>query len=125
MRRSIVGAALIAVAAFVGGCSAEEPAPAPETTTEAPAADGEPIRAAFEAANKAEPWYGDVAELQLDGLAVIVRADVDEPTALDVCEAAYSAAESSKVEFRSVAVRSADDSTLASRNKLDGAAACE
>ena len=84
---------------------------------------------AFDAVNQAAPWYGQVKSVELDGKAVIVwttLGESDADTALSMCEAAYSAGETSGTDFVSVAVRTEDNSTtLASRNKLANHTACQ
>jgi hypothetical protein len=131
VRRWTVGAALL-VAALSAGC-ASEPEPAAPPAEPTPVADepavvnDKPLRDAFSAANKGAAWFGSVDRVQLDGRAVIVWTTLveEDATAREVCEAAYAAAGKSRVDFQSVAVRSADDSTLAHRNELAGDVACQ
>jgi hypothetical protein len=101
---------------------------APQQASSEPAGRDHPLHEAFTAANKSASWFGSVDNVQLDGRAVIVRTTLgegEEATARKVCEAAYLVASASKVVFQSVAVRTADDSTLAHRSKLSGDAACK
>lgn len=101
---------------------------APREAPSAPADDGGPLYDAFTAANKSAAWFGSIDGVLLDGRAVIVRTSLgegEEATARKVCEAAYAVASASKIVFQSVAVRTADDATLAARSKLAGDVACQ
>lgn len=132
MRHASVAVAVV-VGLVVAGCSSKPDAPPAESSTttaeQAAASDGGPVRDAFEAANKTAPWFGQVSSVKLDGKGIVVLTtltDADTDTALAVCEAAYSAGETSGVDFVSVGVRTADGgSTLASRNKLAGHVSCQ
>jgi predicted small lipoprotein YifL len=124
------------VAAVITGCgnkagpsdSPDADAGAPQQASSKPAGGGEPLHDAFIAANKSAAWFGAIDQVKLDDRAVIVRTTLgegDEATARKVCEAAYVTASASKVVFQSVAVRTADDATLAHRSKLSGDVACK
>jgi hypothetical protein len=100
---------------------------APQQVASEPAGGGHPLQEAFTTANKGAAWFGAIDSVQLDGRAVIVRTTLsegEEATARKVCEAAYLVASTTKLVFQSVAVRTADDSTLAQRSKLSGDIAC-
>ncbi len=131
MRLALV--AVTATATFglvVAGCSSGSETPSDQssskpTTGQAATPGGGPVADAFNSANGSASWFAQVKGVTLDGQAVIVRTTLtDANTALAVCEAAYTAGEASGTDFVSVGVRDADDSTLASRNKLSKDPAC-
>lgn len=134
IRRVLPVSLAFVFAVSLAACGSEEPKPTPPRTPAAPVAEttanadaGKAVSDAFTAANSGAAWFGKVERVEMDGLAVRVRTTLGKPdagTAHDVCEAAFSAAKGSKVEFQSVAVRSADDRTLSSRNTLTGDASC-
>jgi hypothetical protein len=129
----VVVALVAAVATGCGDKSGPSGSPAtnagaPQQASSEPVGGGSPLYEAFTAANKNASWFGSIDSVQLDGRAVIVRTTLsagEEATARKVCEAAYIVASASKVVFQSVAVRTADDSTLAHRSKLSGDVACK
>lgn len=138
-RRVPASAAILAALCLSAACGSQvdpAPAPAPAPTSAAPVeqpkqaagAGTTPLRDSFNAANSSASWADKVKSIQLDGSAVIVISNLtksDKTTTRAICEAAYKAAKDSKVEFLGIAVRSADDSTLAHRNDKYGPAACE
>lgn len=130
MRRAFLAGATVSVLA-IAGCGTEEAPPPADPTTTAEAATGTdsgPVREEFDAANKTAPWFGSVTSVKLDGRAVVVVTSLTEAetdTALAVCEAAYSAGQTAAVDMASVAVRTADDSSLAWRNIAAGHTACQ
>ncbi|WP_410591121.1 hypothetical protein [Amycolatopsis sp. lyj-23] len=115
-----------------GSSDTQAPASAPvqtATTAAEPAADtSTALVDNFTAATKGQTWAGKVSAVKLDGKAVIVWSTftkTDKAATVAACEAATKAARDTKTDFQSVAVRSADDSTLAHQNEKYGPKQCE
>ncbi|MEV6908060.1 hypothetical protein [Amycolatopsis sp. NPDC051071] len=131
LRRFAASAAAFAALFLTAACGAETataPAPSVPPASSAPAADTPAaLRDIFTAATKSAPWAAKVSQITLDGRAVIVATSLtktDKAASTAVCEAALKAAKDTKVDFQSVAVRSADDRTLAHQNQ-GGPTQCE
>jgi len=132
-RRTALAAALagLCLTAACGTDASHGPAtpPGPSSAQTTPAADaGNRLRESFTAAAKSAPWAGQVSGIKLDGRAVIVATSLtkaDKVTAKAVCEGALKTAKDTGTDFASVAVRSADDRTLAHQNEAAGQKQCE
>ena len=96
--------------------------PAPGTSA-APASD---LEAAFAAAAGEEDWYGDVTGVDSDDDTVLVTTDLlpGDEAAVEVCEAAFDAAESTGITEPSVEVHDADGDTIAQRDTAAGDEGC-
>ncbi|MFE0020501.1 hypothetical protein [Amycolatopsis sp. NPDC059021] len=131
---AVLAACLLGLAA---GCTNQpsEPSPTsapaqtpPSAPADQPANTGTALRDAFTAASKSAPWASKVSGIKLDGRGVIVTSALtkaDKATSKSICEAALKVAKDTKTDFQSVAVRSADDSTLAHQNEAYGPKRCE
>jgi hypothetical protein len=128
MRRTALVLALAAVTLTACGGAAEQPTTSSAApVTETAEAGSQKLSDAFSTATASQPWSTNVERVELDGKAVIVRSKLAKDAgaeAVPMCEAAWTAAETAAVEFQSVTVRSADDSSIASRNKLRDEASC-
>ncbi|RSN58864.1 hypothetical protein DMH01_22930 [Amycolatopsis sp. WAC 04182] len=132
VRRFAASVAVFAGLCLTAACGAETttaPVPSAPPVSSAPAADTPAaLRDAFTAAAKSAPWADKVSQITVDGRAVIVATSLtktDKAASTAVCEAALKAAKDTKTDFQSVAVRSADDRTLAHQNETAGPKQCE
>jgi len=102
------------------GEGAETPAPG---TSAAPASD---LEAAFATAAGEEDWYGDVTGVDTDDDTVLVTTDLlpGDEAAVEVCEAAFDAAETTGLASPNVLVRDADGETIAQRDTAAGDEGC-
>jgi hypothetical protein len=98
----------------------ETPAPG---TSAAPASD---LEAAFAAAAGEEDWFGDVTGVDTDDDTVLVSTDLlpGDEAAVEVCEAAFDAAESTGITSPRVLVRDTDGETIAQRDTAAGDEGC-
>jgi hypothetical protein len=103
-----------------GGEGSETPAPG---TSAAPASD---LEAAFATAAGQEDWYGDVTGVDTDDDTVLVTTDLlpGDEAAVEVCEAAFDAAETTGLAAPNVLVRDADGETIAQRDTAAGDEGC-
>jgi len=114
-------ATAVAVLAL-GGCAGGPAVPSPTPTV---GFDwGGAMTEAFTAANAGAPWFSEVRSLTVEGKAVVVTsslAEDDRAAALEMCAAASTVAQVSGQGYTSVAVRTADGTTLAHRDDPDTA----
>jgi hypothetical protein len=103
-----------------GGSAQESPAPG---TSAAPASE---LEAAFAAEVSDEDWYDDVTGLDTDDDTVLVTTDLTagDEAAVDVCEAAFAAAESTGITEPRVLVRDVDGETISERDPAAGDEGC-
>jgi len=96
--------------------------PAPGTSA-APAND---VEAAFATAAGEEDWFGDVTGVDTDDDTVLVSTDLlpGDEAAVEVCEAAFDAAESTGITEPRVLVRDTDGETIAQRDTAAGDEGC-
>ncbi|MGW4829509.1 hypothetical protein ACWEOG_18140 [Amycolatopsis japonica] len=130
-RRFAASAGAFAALCLTAACGAETataPASSVPPVSSAPAVDTPAaLRDTFSAAAKSAPWADKVSQITLDGRAVIVATSLtktDKAASVAVCQAALKAAKDTATDFQSVAVRSADDRTLAHQNQ-GGPTQCE
>ena len=99
-----------------------EESPAPGTSA-APAND---VEAAFAAEVGDEDWYDDVSALDTDEDTILVstRLTAGDEAAVDVCEAAFAAAESTGITEPRVLVRDVDGDTISERDTAAGDEGC-
>ena len=108
------------------GASAEdegtEESPAPGTSA-APASD---LEAAFAAEVSSEDWYEDVTGIDAQDETVLVSTDLTagDEAAVQVCEAAFAAAEATGITEPRVLVRDVDGETISERDTAAGDEGC-
>lgn len=101
----------------------------PTTTAASTTAEPNSIALAqrFNLENSGAPWFTNVRSVELSGKAVLVYTASGKPAKADakaMCEAARVAAKATTIDFVSVTVRSAGDSSISWWNKLRGDTAC-
>ncbi len=106
------------------GPNTEKPSSAPATTAASSPTDA--LRATFRTDHGDQPWFAKITSVDLDGRGVIGRSTLTkgDQAAVSACEALRSAATKAPVDFQSVAVRDAQDRTLAHWSGLTGDPVC-
>ena len=99
-----------------------EESPAPGTSA-APASE---LEAAFAEAVSNEDWYDDVTGIDTDEETVLVSTDLTagDEAAVEVCEAAFAAAESTGITEPRVLVRDVYGETISERDTAAGDEGC-